>query len=194
MPFCRLRAHRGYRRVHISARETGTHAGQIDPVGFAKPLKEELSDGSCPLPEDPGRREVDDVQAIVSAKQNVAVMEVGQGHSPTVEVIEDPTEAIKERIIKPGSRALPQWLGIDPLSGQGVGSEATEKCRQGVDTCSRLVRRRLATDQPATEAIPNHSASRRIRLDRHPLSMQLVKENICLGAVAAHDLSNRLDS
>jgi len=194
VPGCRRRAHRGDRRVHIAARKTSVHSSQIDPVGFAESLEKYFSNGSGPLSEDPGRGEVDDVQAIVSAKQYIAVMEVGQSHSATVEFIEDRTESIKEPIIELGPCAFPQWLGRDPVSGQGVRSEATEERWKGVDVSSRLVRSRLAADQPATEAVPNQRASRRIRLDRHPLAIQLIKKNICLGAVAANDPANRLDS
>jgi hypothetical protein len=125
VPGCRRRAHRGHSRVHIPARESGAHTRQIDPVGFAEPLEETLSDGSRPPPEYPGRRKVDNVQGVVGAEQHIAVVEIGQSHSAAVQFIENRAESIEECVIEPGSRAFPQWLGVNPTSGQGVGSEAT---------------------------------------------------------------------
>ena len=193
MPGRRRGAHRSHRCLHITARESGAHPRQVDPVGFTEPLEEMLPDGSGPSPEDPGRREVDDVQSVVSAEQHIAVVEIRQSHPAAVEFIEDRTESVKQRVIEPGSRAIPQWLGVHPAGGQGMGSEAAEKCRQGINAFRRLVRRRLAADQPTPDAVPNHGASRRIGLDRHPLAIQVIEKNISLGSIAAHNPANRLD-
>ena len=191
MPRCRRRAYRGDCRVHIPAREPGAHTRKIDPVGFAEPLEEILPDRSGPPPQYPGRREVDNVQGVVNTEQHIAVVEVSQSYSAAVEFIENRAEAIEERVVEPGIFAFPQWLSFDPASGQGVGSKATEKCRQGVDGSRRLVGRRLATNQPSTEAVPHNSTSRLIRFDRHPLAIQLIKKDIGFGAVASHDPANR---
>ncbi len=194
MPCCRRGANRGHSRALIPTRESGAHTGQIDPVGFAEPFEEPLSDGSGPPPEYPCRRKIDNVKRVVGAKQHIAVVEIGQSHTASVQFIENRTEPIEECVIEPGSSAFPQRLGVDPTGGQGVRSEATEIRWQGIDDSRFLVGSRLTANQPPTERVPNHRASRLIRLDSHPLAFQLKEENIGLGSVAAPDPANRLGS
>jgi hypothetical protein len=122
------------------------------------------------------------------------MVEIGQSHSAAVQFIENRAESIEEHVIEPGSRPFPQWLGVDPTRGQSVGSETTEKCRQGLDGSRRLIGRGLAPYQPATEAVPNHGASRLIGLDRNAIAIQLIEEDIGLGTVTSYDSSNRFGS
>ena len=193
MPGRGFGAHRRHRRGHITTRKSGPHPRQVDPVGFAESLEEKPSDGSGPASEDPGRREIDDVEGIIRTEQNIAVVEVGQSHAAAMEFVQDRPESVKQRAIEPGSCAFPQRFGVHPTGHQGKGPESTEKGRQGGDARGRFVGRRLTSDQPATEAVPHHSAPRSVGLDRKPLAIQLIKENVGLGAVSAHDPANRLD-
>ena len=194
VPGCRPGAHGGHGCVHIPARESGTHPGQIDPIGFAEPLEETPSYRSRPPPEYPSGRKVDNVQGVVGAEQYIAVVEVGQSHSAAVQLIENHAESIEECVVEPGSSAFPQWFGVNPSSNQSVGSKTTEKRRQAVDGPGRLVSRRFSANQPTTEAVANHGTSRLIGLDRHPLAILLIEENISLRSVASNDPANWIGS
>ena len=186
-------AHRSHRCGHITTRKSGPHARQVDAVGFAEPLEETPSDGSGPASEDPGSSEIDDVEGIIRTEQDIAVVEVGQSHAAAMEFVQDRPESIKQRAVEPGSCAFPQRFSVDPTGHQGKRPQTTEKGRQGGDARGRFVGRRLTSNQPATEAVPHHSAPRSVSLDRNPFAIQLIKENVGLGAVSAHDPANRLD-
>jgi len=86
--------------------------------------------------------------------QYVTMMEVGQGHTPTVELFQHRAQAIEKRIVEHGPDPLFQRFGVNPARRQRVWAEATEEDRQRIDPLRSLVRRRLAADQPAPERVP----------------------------------------
>jgi hypothetical protein len=155
-------------------------------------MEEAPSDGSGTFTKDPGSCEVNDVEAVVGTEQHIPVVEIGQCHSPGVELLHHRGEAIENDLIQPVSNSLPQWFCLDPPRCQAVRAEETEEGRKRIDTARRHIGGSLAPDQPATESVADQSPAWLVRLDRYPLISEIVEKDIGLGPVAADDSPYRL--
>jgi hypothetical protein len=157
-------------------------------------MEETSPDGSGTLTEDPGGCEIDDVEAVVGTEEHVPVVEIGQRHSPVVELLHHRGETIENEVFEPVPNSLTQWLGVHPPRCQAVRAEEAEEEWKRIDSARRDIGGSLAPDQPTTESVADQSPAWLVGLHRHPLISEIVEEDVCLGPVAADDATGGLDT
>lgn len=142
--------------------------------------------------ENPGGGEIDDEDPVVLIEQNVSMVEVSKGHTVFVDRVHLRSQSIKDSVIESRTHSLAQRYGIDPMGGESMSTHAAKKRRQRLGPSSRLVRRRLATDQPPTEGVSDQKVTGPVCLDRHPDMAKVKEQHVCLGPVSPYNPAFRL--
>jgi len=145
VPGRRLWAHGGNRGLDIAAGEPRPHPCQVDAVGFPKAFEEPAPDEARPRPEDPGSGEIHKIERAVRCQQYIAVVEIRERHSATVELIEDGRQAVEEGVVQQRPILRLQRLCVDPLGGEGTWAQPPEERRQGGHLRRSLVGRSFLT-------------------------------------------------